>query len=238
METEFTGYFVGPADPKRLAAALQTAGASHFEVIDSVGIGTWARTDGELPASALAAALGDGVWMLLVHLQNDAEADGDGESELMDSHSGTVSARRWSQPEQEFGLLVEDEIFGEGFIRGGVMMHVALEYAQRTVADAGDAAADDIARPTRAPTPKTPTPGRRLLAMLVQRGDLELASDEAANSLAWRVERGLDYASSHKAATHILATLDDADEVVEAFIEENGLATLIDELRASLQRDP
>ena len=238
MDSDWDGYFVGPTDEASMDAALNLVGAANVDVVDDVGIGTWATTFQRLPAQALAAVLGDGVWLFEVHLQNDFNDDGD--DELMETHSGTLRGQRWSAKDNEFGDVVEDEICEEGFIRGGVMRDVALEYAQY-VARIEDEADKDrpplVNQPSRVVAPQFRRPRETLasilLQKLVERGDLELASDDALRSLAWRVERGLDFASSSRAAARILETLDDAKEVDEAYIDEPGLAQLIDELRAT-----
>lgn len=213
METNYHGFFVGPAaDREVLEQAAAAAGLADSSIVETRG-GVWAFTEVESRAEALARALETWVWE--AELRNDFDAD----PQVEKSHSGRVVGRVWRALHQSFELRVDDELHEEGLILGGVMHEVAFEYVRWY---AKNQASAEVCAP---PSPRVEEVDEQALASaliehLLSTGDLEVVNHHARRTLTEPIAACLDEGSPARAAARISAVLEDADEVVDLYAED------------------
>lgn len=254
MESEYHGFFVGPAASVEAMDAAIEAAALGSELVVGLGVPrVWALVQTRRHAKTLARALGDGAWLWEVELRNEfggQDGDGDGDG---DSHSGTITGSQWSVSEAELLPRIRDALWEDGLIRGGVMAEVAFEYVRWYARTEVEAASNRVGQSGPGPStptgPTGPTSGRRpeaartledldvdaltkvateLIEHLLETGDLEIVNHHARTSLVAPLEACMSASASPvEAAARLALTLEDAPEVVEIYVTEDELEAFI-----------
>jgi hypothetical protein len=234
METSYHGYFAGPVPTSaQLESVLTTLGVANARVFEDGPLGAWCVVEVQRLGEGIAKALGPGSWLWEVDLKNDVDTQVEGS----ESHSGTIQGWRVSA-EGQLEPWAAENLEEEGFIRGGVMEDCALEYV-------GWYLSQELSdEPPAPPAPAEPAPtGIRassvdpsqiadgLIEALITDERLEVVNYHARRTLLRPIERSLVRSSSiREAAEKILVELEDANEVVEIYADEDEVEALINRL--------